>query len=70
MAPLGKALMALGLILLLAGALVWGLAGVPLIGRLPGDFYIRRGNFTFYFPLTTCILVSIALMLLLMLFRR
>jgi hypothetical protein len=45
------------------------MAGVPL-GRLPGDFVIRRGNATFYFPLATSILVSLALTLLLALLRR
>ena len=43
--------------------------GVPL-GRLPGDFYVRRGGFSFYFPLTTSILLSIVLTLILALFRR
>jgi hypothetical protein len=43
--------------------------GVP-IGRLPGDFTVRRGNTTFYFPLATSILASILLTLLLTLFRR
>lgn len=70
MAPLGKALMALGVMLFLAGVLLWGLGGMPLVGRLPGDFYVRRGNLTFYFPLASSILVSMALTLLLMLFRR
>ena len=43
--------------------------GLP-IGRLPGDFTIRRGNFTFYFPLATSIIASIFLTLLLSLLRR
>jgi hypothetical protein len=40
------------------------------IGRLPGDFNIRRGNFSFYFPLTTSIIVSIVLTLIMMFLRR
>ena len=43
--------------------------GVPL-GRLPGDIYVRRGSFSFYFPLTTSILLSIILTLMFAFFRR
>ncbi|MGH7770014.1 MAG: DUF2905 domain-containing protein [Candidatus Binatia bacterium] len=43
---------------------------IPWLGRLPGDIYINRGNFTFYFPLTTCILLSLIITLVLYLFRR
>jgi hypothetical protein len=57
----------IGLIVAGAGLLI--MAGVP-IGRLPGDFTIRRGNATFYFPLATSILASIILTLLLSLLRR
>jgi len=49
----GLAIAALGLVMML---------GVPL-GRLPGDFYVRRGSFTFYFPLATSIVLSILLTL-------
>ena len=59
--------MVIGLIVAGAGLLI--MAGVP-IGRLPGDFTIRRGNATFYFPLATSILASIILTLLLSLLRR
>ena len=64
---MGKLLVVVGLIVAGVGLLV--MMGVP-IGRLPGDFTIRRGNATFYFPLATSILASILLTLLLMLFRR
>ncbi len=70
MASLGKSLMVLGLLVALVGTALWGLGGLPLIGRLPGDIYVRRASFSFYFPLTTCILLSILLTLVLMLFRR
>ena len=66
----------LGRLLVIAGAvlLVTGLAltffGRLGLGKLPGDFVIRRGNFTFYFPLVTSLLVSLALSLLFWLFRR
>lgn len=67
MAPLGKALIVAGLILVVAGAAVWsfgsGPASGPLPGRLPGDIYVRRGNFSFYFPITTAIVLSVVLSL-------
>ena len=72
MPALGKLLMVVGLVLLaLGGLLVWGGTGswASKIGRLPGDIYIRRGNFTFYFPLMTSILLSLLLTFLLYLFR-
>jgi hypothetical protein len=64
---LGKALLLLGLGIAALGLLV--MLGVPL-GRLPGDFYVRRGSVSFYFPLTTSIVVSILLTLALAFFRR
>jgi hypothetical protein len=64
---MGKALLWVGLGIAALGLLV--MLGVPL-GRLPGDFYVRRGNFSFYFPLTTSIVVSILLTLVLAFFRR
>lgn len=67
---LGRTLIVIGLVLVGVGLLI-GLAGrVPWIGRLPGDIVVRRGNFTFYFPLATSILVSLLLTLLFSLFRR
>ena len=64
---MGKALVVIGL--LVAGLGVAMILGVPLF-RLPGDFYVKRDNFTFYFPLTTSIVLSIILTLVLALFRR
>ena len=57
---MGRLLIALGLVLVVVGALVT--LGLP-IGRLPGDFTVRRGSFSFYFPLTTSIIASIILTL-------
>ena len=64
----------MGRLLIFIGLLIAGLGflltlGVP-IGRLPGDFSFRRGNFSFYFPLATSIVASIILTLLMMLFGR
>ena len=64
---MGRLLVVIGLIVTGVGLLV--MLGVP-IGRLPGDFVVRRGNGTFYFPLTTSILASVLLTLLMALFRR
>ena len=64
---MGKLLIVLGLVIVAVGLLVT--LGVP-IGRLPGDFTIRRGNFSFYFPLATSILASILLTLIMMFFSR
>ena len=65
----GRLLMVLGGVLLLAGLALTAFGRLGL-GRLPGDLVYRRGNFTFYFPVVTSILLSIALSLLLWLFRR
>jgi hypothetical protein len=63
----GKTLVVVGLIV--AGLGLVMMLGVPLF-RLPGDFYVKRDNFTFYFPLTTSIILSILLTLLFAFFRR
>ena len=70
MMPIGKSLVLVGIVIVLLGLLLWALSSVPSVGRLPGDIYIRRGNFTFYFPLTTCILISIIATILFSLMRR
>ena len=64
---MGRVLIILGVVLVAVGLLVsWG---AP-IGRLPGDFMVRRGNVSFYFPLATSIVISVLLTLLLMFLRR
>ena len=64
---MGRLLLFLGLGIAALGLLV--MAGVPF-GRLPGDFMVRKGSFSFYFPLATSIILSILLTLILTLFRR
>lgn len=64
MPQLGRLLILVGAILLIAGV------ALTTMGRVPGDLVYRRGNFTFYFPLMTSILLSIVLSVLLWLFRR
>jgi hypothetical protein len=70
MAPIGKSLVFAGFAIAVVGLALWGLSAAPYIGRLPGDIYLRRGNFSFYFPLATCALVSIAATILFSLMRR
>ena len=70
MAPIGKSLVLAGIAMVVAGLALWGLSSVPYVGKLPGDLYLRRGNFIFYFPLVTCILISIAATIFFSLMRR
>ena len=74
MTPLGKLLIGFGLLLIVLGLLV-SLAGplagkLPWIGRLPGDIYIQRGSWSFYFPLATSLLLSLILTLIFSLLSR
>jgi uncharacterized protein HemY len=69
MRDLGRLLIVFGGILLFAGV-VLTVAGKLGLGKLPGDIVYRRGNFSFYFPLMTSILLSLILFLLLWLARR
>jgi len=64
---MGKLLVLLGLGIAAIGFLV--MLGIPF-GRLPGDIVVRRGSFSFYFPLATSVILSILLTLILTLFRR
>ena len=66
----GKLLFILGLVLVVAGAVLWKTGGLGGLGRLPGDIFVQRGGSTFYFPLVTCLVVSAVLSLLAWLFRR
>lgn len=70
MAPFARSLILLGLSIAAFGAILWLFSGVPFIGRLPGDIYVQRGNFTFYFPVVTCIVISIVVSLIFALMRR
>ncbi len=60
----GKILIALGIFIVLLGFLILMAGKIPYIGRLPGDIFVQRKNFTFYFPLTTGIIISIVLSIL------
>jgi len=67
---LGKMLVLFGVILALLGGLLLLAGKIPFLGRLPGDIVIRREHWSFYFPLTTSIVISILLTLLFSLFGR
>jgi membrane protein implicated in regulation of membrane protease activity len=70
MGDVGKLLLLLGLVIAAVGAILMLAGRVPWIGRLPGDIHIQRGNFTFYFPLATSLLVSVVLTLVFYLLGR
>jgi len=70
MSDLARLLMIAGAILLIIGLALWLGPKVPWLGKLPGDLTYRRGNFTLYFPLGTCILLSVLLSLIFYLFRK
>jgi hypothetical protein len=64
---MGKTFVLIGLAITVLGLVM--MLGLPL-GRLPGDFYVKRGSVSFYFPLTTSIILSVVLSLILAFFRR
>ena len=70
MSSLGKFLIVVGLALVVVGAILVLNVRLPWLGHLPGDFHIKKDNFEFYFPLTTCIVISVLLTLIFSLFRK
>ena len=70
MTEIGKLLLILGISLSIMGLIFIFGSKVPGLGRLPGDIFIKKENVTFFFPIVTCILISIVVTLILSLFRR
>ena len=70
MADLGRTLLVVGAVLFVVGLLLTFGARIPGLGRLPGDIVYRKGNFTFYFPLVTSLVLSLVLTAVLAFFRR
>jgi len=70
MRDLGRLLAIFGGVIAIVGLALWAGVGAGWLGRLPGDIRIERGNSVFYFPIVTCIIVSIVLTLLMSFFRR
>ena len=66
----GKYLVVAGLILAGIGAVLWSGLEKNWLGKLPGDIHYTKGNFNFYFPVVTCLLLSLAISLILRLFRK
>jgi hypothetical protein len=67
---IGKTLLIFGIVLAAIGGLIMLGGKIPWLGKLPGDLYIQKKGFFFYFPLTTSIILSIILSLVLMILRR
>ncbi len=63
MGELGKMLIVVGVVVIIAGLVLMLVGKIPNAGKLPGDIMIKKENFSFYFPLTTCLLVSLILSL-------
>lgn len=74
MHEIGKLLIQIGLLFIVVGLIVMVLPKIPLskfpIGRLPGDIYINRPGFKFYFPWVSCLIISIVLSVIFYLFRK
>jgi len=70
MSDLGKILVVAGLIMIALGVLLWSGFGKGWLGRLPGDIRIAKENFSFYFPIVTCLLISAVLTLVFWLLRK
>ncbi len=70
MNDLGKFLVVIGVIIAGIGVMLWLGIGRGWLGRLPGDVQYSRGNFSFYFPIVTCLIISVILTLLMWIFRR
>jgi len=70
MHDVGKFLMIIGVVVLVLGFILWSGLAPKWLGRLPGDIRIEREHGAFYFPIVTCIIVSIALSLIFSIFRR
>ncbi|MCX7991086.1 MAG: DUF2905 domain-containing protein [Proteobacteria bacterium] len=67
---LGKFLILAGLLLIFIGIIVYLSGKIPFLGKLPGDIYIKRDNFTFYFPVVTMIIISLILTIIMNIFFR
>ena len=66
---MGKLLIIAGLVIAGLGVVLMFGPKIPLIGKLPGDIVVRRESFTFYFPIVTCVVLSVLISLLVKLFR-
>ena len=70
LSQIAKFVILFGIFLVILGVIVYFVSKIPGVGRLPGDIIITKKNFTFYFPLTTSLIISLALSLILLLWSR
>ena len=70
MEGIGKSLITIGLLLIIIGLFISFGPRIPFVGKLPGDIYIKKEDFTFYFPMATSILISIIITAIMYLFRK
>lgn len=70
MSGFGRFLATAGVVLFVVGVLLMFFPNIPFLGKLPGDIHIEKDNFSFYFPLTTCILLSILFSIILMFLKK
>ena len=70
MSGLGRSLIIIGVVLVVIGLIITFAPRLPWLGKLPGDILIKKENFSFYFPLASCILISLILSFVMWLFRR
>jgi hypothetical protein len=70
MSAMGKMLIVAGIILIVMGLAFLFAGKIPFLGRLPGDISIQKERFGFYFPITTCIIISIMITILFAIFRK
>jgi hypothetical protein len=70
LAPIGRALISVGAVIVVIGVVVLLAEKLPYVGRLPGDLIWKKGSFQFYFPLATCLIVSLLVSLVLWLARK
>ena len=70
MPAMGKMLIVVGVVLIVIGFAFMFADKIPFFGKLPGDIYIKKERFSFYFPITTSIIISIILTILFSIFRK
>jgi len=70
MTQLARILITTGIIFIVVGVIFYFAGKIPGVGRLPGDIFIKKENFTLYFPLTTCIIVSLVISLIIFLWNQ
>ena len=70
MQEMGRIVFVVGLVIAGIGLLLWSGVGRGWLGQMPGDVHVQRGNFSFHFPIVTCIVISVVLTVLMWLFRR